>query len=197
MRDTLALARHFNVAVGAHPGFPDREGFGRRDLHLSAREIEDLVARQIEALAILAAEAGMRLQHVKPHGALFNMAVRDRSVADPIARAIAGIDRSLILFGLPQSELIAAGTAAGLPTAREAFADRAYRPDGTLVPRSEPGAVIHDPEAVLARVVAMARDPNVDTICVHGDTPGAAVLASRISRALVDAGIQLMAVGLP
>jgi len=197
MRDTLALAKEFNVAVGAHPGFPDREGFGRRDLHLSAYEIEDLVARQIESLATLAAEAGMRLQHVKPHGALFNMAVRDRLVADPIARAIAGIDRSLILFGLPKSELIAAGEAAGLPTAREAFADRAYRPDGTLVPRSEPGAVIHDPEAVLARVVAVARDPDVDTICVHGDTPGAAALAGRIRRALVDAGIQLKAVGLP
>jgi len=105
-------------------------------------------------------------------------------VADAIARAVASVDTSLILLGLPESELVAAGEAAGLRTAREAFADRAYRPDGTLVPRTEPGAVIHDPEEVLARVVTLAQRPNVDTICVHGDTPGAADLARRIRAAL-------------
>ncbi len=126
----------------------------------------------------------MRLQHVKPHGALFNVAVRDRSVADAIARAIALVDPALILFGLPGSELIAAGKAAGLRTACEAFADRAYRSDGTLVPRTQPGALIDDAAQVLTRVAAMALERAViaidgtrvpitlDTICVHGDTPG-------------------------
>ena len=195
MRDTLLLAREHGVAVGAHPGFPDREGFGRRDLHLTPRQVEDVVVYQIGAIAAIAAASGVRLQHVKPHGALFNIAVRDRSIADAIARAMAAVDRSLILFGLPDSELIAAGEAAGLRTAREAFADRAYRADGTLVPRTEPGAVIDDPAEVLARVVAMASDPGVDTICVHGDTPGAAGLAARIRATLVAGGIDVKAVG--
>jgi UPF0271 protein len=112
-------------------------------------------------------------------------------VADAIARAVASVDPSLILLGLPESELIAAGAAAGLRTAREAFADRAYRADGTLVPRAEPGAVIHDPEEVLARVVTLAQRPNVDTICLHGDTPGAADLARRIREALEAANIEV------
>jgi len=191
MRDTLLLAREYGVAVGAHPGFADREHFGRRDLHLLPEEVTDLVARQIDALASIASAAGVRLQHVKPHGALYNIAVRDRRVADAIGRAVASVDSSLILFGLPDSELIAAGKVAGLRTGRETFADRAYRPDGTLVPRSEAGAVISDPEEVLARVVGLARRPNVDTICVHGDTPGAAQLALDIRAALEGAGIEV------
>jgi UPF0271 protein len=195
MRDTVMLAREHGVAVGAHPGFLDREGFGRRDLRLTPRQVEDIVVYQIGAMAAIAAAAGVRLQHVKPHGALFNVAVRDRLFADAIARATAAVDRSLILFGLPESELTAAGEAAGLRTAREAFADRAYRKDGTLVPRTEPGAVIDDPAEVLGRVVAMARDPRVDTICVHGDTPGAAGLAARIRATLVAGGIEVKAIG--
>ncbi len=191
MRDTVLLAREHGVAVGAHPGFADREHFGRRDLRLPPHEITDLVARQIDALSEIAAAAGVRLQHVKPHGALYNIAVRDRRVADAIARAAAAADPSLILFGLPESDLVAAGRAVGLRTAREAFADRAYRPDGTLVPRSEPGAVIHDPAEVLARVVSMASNPNVDTICVHGDTPGAADLAAHIRATLEAATIEV------
>jgi UPF0271 protein len=173
MRETIALAREHGVAVGAHPSFPDREQFGRREMQLESVEIAELVIRQIEAL-----------MHDKPHGALYNVAVRDRRVADAIAGAVASIDRSLILVGLPRSELVAAGRAAGLHTAGEAFADRAYRADGTLVPRSEPGAVIHDPEQVLARVSGLAARPDVETICVHGDTPGAAELASKIRAAL-------------
>lgn len=191
MRDTVLLARDHGVAVGAHPGFDDREHFGRRDLHLPAEQITDLVVQQIDALASVAINAGIRLQHVKPHGALYNIAVRDRAVADAIARAVASVDPSLILLGLPDSDLVAAGTAVGLRTAGEAFADRAYRPDGTLVPRSEPGAVIHDPEEVVARVVTLAQHPNVDTICVHGDTPAAADLARRIRAALERAHIEL------
>ena len=184
MRETVLLAVEHGVAVGAHPGFDDREHFGRRDLELPAEHITDLVVRQLEALASITVHACTKLRHVKAHGALYNMAVRDRSVADAIARAVASVDSSLILLGLPGSELVAAGAAAGLRTALEAFADRAYRADGTLVPRTEPGAVIHDPEEVLARVVPLAQRLNVDTICVHGDTPGAADLARRIRAAL-------------
>ena len=197
MRNTVLLAREHGVAVGAHPGFADREHFGRRDLHLPPGEITDLVARQVDALAAIAAAAGIRLQHVKPHGALYNIAVRNRRVADAIGRGIESVDPSLILFGLPESELIAAGKVTGLRTGREAFADRAYRPDGTLVPRSEPGAVISDPEEVLARVVGLAQRPNVDTICVHGDTPGAADLALHIRAALEAADIDVKNFSVP
>ncbi len=150
MRETVSLARQHGVAVGAHPGFPDLVGFGRREIRATPREVEDLVVYQIGAFAAVAAATGMRLQHVKAHGALYNMAVRDASLADAIARATAAVDRTLILFGLPGSELVAAGQRAGLRTAREGFADRAYRPDGTLVPRHEPGAVIEDPETVVS-----------------------------------------------
>jgi UPF0271 protein len=209
MRETIALAQQHGVAVGAHPAFPDLVGFGRREMRATPREVEDFVVYQIGALAAVAAAGGVRLQHVKAHGALYNMAVRDATLADAIARATVSVDRSLILFGLPGSELIAAGKRAGLRTAREGFADRAYKPDGTLVPRSEPGAVIEDPEAVVSRAIAMARDCvvtaidgsrvalEVETICVHGDTPGAAELASRIRKALIDAGVSVLPVGAP
>jgi len=189
MRETVLLAQRFGVAVGAHPGFDDRDHFGRRDLQLPPQQISDLVARQIEALAEIAGSYGVRLQHVKPHGALYNIAVRDPLVALAIATATTSVDSSLIVMGLPASNLVAAAQAAGLRAAREAFADRAYRADGTLVPRSEPGAIIHDPDEVLARVVPLARRPDIDTICVHGDTPGAAELASRIRAALETANI--------
>lgn len=207
MRATVALAREHGVAVGAHPGFPDLEGFGRRELQVSPRDVEDFVVYQVGALAAIAAAQGVRLQHVKPHGALFTMAVRDVALADAIARAAAVIDRALILFGLPGSELVAAGQRAGLRTAREGFTDRAYRADGTLVPRAQPGAVIHDPEIVVRRALRLVREGTVeavdgsrvplviDTLCVHGDTPGAAELAARIRLALRDAGIDVKAVG--
>ena len=205
MRATVGLALEHGVAVGAHPGFPDLAGFGRRELQVSPRDVEDFVVYQIGALAGIAAAQGVRLQHVKPHGALFNMAVRDAALADAIARAVAMIDKSMILFGLPGSELVAAGLRAGLRTACEVFADRAYRPDGTLVPRQEEGAVIHDAGEVEARVIGMVRDQavqavdgtrvplTVDTICVHGDTPGAAELAARIRSALEKAGVEVKA----
>ena len=206
MRATVALAREHGVAVGAHPGFPDLAGFGRRELQVSPRDVEDFVVYQVGALAAIAAAQGVRLQHVKPHGALFNMAVHDTALADAIARAAAVIDRALILFGLPGSEIVAAGQRAGLRTAREGFADRAYRPDGTLVPRQQAGALIHDSEAVARRAVRMVREQvveaidgsrvslTVDTICVHGDTPGAADLAARIRAALAEAGVEVRAV---
>ncbi|HYE84811.1 MAG TPA: 5-oxoprolinase subunit PxpA [Vicinamibacterales bacterium] len=203
MRATLRLARAKRVAVGAHPGFPDLVGFGRREIKASAAEVEDLVLYQVAALAGMAAAEGLRLQHVKAHGALYNMACRDRALADAIARATAAIDRSLILFGLPNSELLRAGEAAGLQVAAEVFADRAYDPDGSLTARTTPGSVIHDTPAVVERAIKMVRDKVVvavdgsaialqaDTICLHGDTPGAAEHAKAVRRGLEAAGIQI------
>ena len=205
MRATVALAREHGTAVGAHPGFPDLVGFGRREMNATPREVEDLVAYQIGALAAIAAAQGVRLAHVKPHGALYNMAARDLDLADAIARAIAAVDPSLALFGLPGSQSLEAAQRHKVRAVSEAFADRAYRRDGSLVPRNEPGAVIDDEQIVVTRAVAIARERmvvaadgtrvplDVQTICVHGDTPGAAVLASRIRKALNDAGIQVRA----
>jgi len=205
MRATVALAREHGTAVGAHPGFPDLVGFGRREIKATPREVEDLVAYQIGALAAIAAAQGVRLTHVKPHGALYNMAARDLDLADAIARAIAAVDPSLALFGLPGSQSLEAAQRHKVRAVSEAFADRAYRRDGSLVPRNEPGAVIDDEQIVVTRAVAIARERmvvaadgtrvplDVQTICVHGDTPGAAVLASRIRKALNDAGIQVRA----
>src|SRR5436305_2504322 len=158
LRDTIRLAKTNGVAVGAHPGFPDLVGFGRRELNVTAKEAEDLVLYQVAAVAGVARAEGVSLQHVKPHGALFNMAVRNRTLADAVARAIAAFSPSLLLFGLPNSELLAAGRAAGLRVVAEAFADRAYEPDGSLVSRSKPGAVLSDAEIVIARAIRMLRD---------------------------------------
>jgi len=205
MRRTVRQAVRAGVSIGAHPGFPDLVGFGRREMKATPREVEDLVAYQIGALAGIAAAQGVRLRHVKPHGALYNMAARDMDLADAIARAIATVDSSLKLFGLPGSQSLEAAQRRHVQAVSEAFADRAYRRDGSLVPRHEPGAVIHDEAIVVSRAVSIARDRtviaadgtpvplDVQTICVHGDTPGAAVLASRIRQALNDAGIQVRA----
>jgi len=203
MRTTVARAKGNGVAVGAHPGFPDLVGFGRRELKATPQEVEDFVVYQVAALAGVAAAQGVRLQHVKAHGALYNMACRDRALADAIARAIAALDRSLILFGLPNSEMLRAGEAAGLRVVAEAFADRAYERDGSLAARSKPGSVIHDSEVVVARAVRMAKSGEVvsldgsvikleaQTICLHGDTPGAAALARQVRRGLEAAGITI------
>src|SRR5213076_495280 len=192
LRATIRLAKQHGVAVGAHPGFPDLVGFGRRELNVTPQEAEDFVLYQIAAVAGVAAAEGVTLQHVKPHGALFNMAVRNAELASAIARAVAAFDKTLILFGLPGSEILNAGRAAGLRVAAEVFADRAYQPDGSLTPRREPGAVIHDTAEVLARGVRMVTERRVtsidgavvpldaDTICIHSDTPGAGALATRL-----------------
>ncbi len=207
MRATIALAQAHGVAIGAHPGFPDLVGFGRRELKASPREVEDFVLYQVAALAGVAAAQGLRLQHVKAHGALYNMACRDRALADAIARAVAALDRSLVLFGLPDSELIRAGEDAGLRVAAEVFADRAYEPDGSLASRQTPGSVIHDAAAVVARAVQMVRERQVvatdgtvialraDTICLHGDTPGAAGLARSVRQGLEAAGVTIHSLG--
>lgn len=203
MRGTVALAKAAGVAVGAHPGFPDLVGFGRREMKATAREVEDFVVYQVAALAGVAAAQGVALQHVKAHGALYNMACRDRMLADAIARAVAALDPTLILFGLPDSELLRAGEAAGLTVAAEVFADRAYARDGSLASRQVPGSVIHDTDAVVARAVRMVRDREVvaidgtvlrleaQTICLHGDTPGAAELARAVRAGLATAGVTI------
>jgi UPF0271 protein len=189
LRETVRLAKAHGVSVGAHPGFDDVEGFGRREVLLSHREVEDLVLYQIAAVAGVAAAEGVRLSHVKPHGALYNMATRDAGVAASIARAVAEYDRALVLFGLAGSQLLAAGRAAGLRVASEGFPDRAYEPDGILMSRAKPGAVITEADEVAARGVRLARDGGVDTLCIHSDTPGAAALAARLRQALTSAGI--------
>jgi UPF0271 protein len=201
LRETVRLAAAGSVAIGAHPGFADPGHFGRRELRLPAGEIEALVTEQLSLVARAAAEQGAALRHVKPHGALYNMAVRDEAIAAAIARAVAAFDPGLRLFAPPGSHLFAAGLTARLPVVGEAFADRAYLPDGSLVPRSEPGAVIRDRNAVVVRaleLVTLGRVAAIDgssielhpgTICVHGDTEGCDVLASALRDAFASAGI--------
>ncbi len=201
MRQTIRLAKRHGVAMGAHPGFPDLAGFGRREMQVSPTELEDLVLYQLAAIAGVAAAEGVRLQHVKAHGALYNMAARDAVLARAIARAVVAFDRTLILLGLTNSALLSEGESGGLRVAAEVFADRTYEADGSLTPRRTPGSVIHDPATVVARAVDMVRTGQVtatdgtvvplhaDTLCLHGDTPGAADLARQIRAALESAGI--------
>lgn len=203
MRRTVQLAREHGVAVGAHPGFQDLAGFGRREMRVTPQEVEDLVLYQIGALEAIARSEGVRLAHVKAHGALYNMAARERPLAEAIARAVRAFDASLVLFVLPGSEMQRAGEDAGLVVAPEGFADRSYEPDGSLTPRTNPGAVIHDIEAVVSRAVRMAAEGRVTatsgqdiplslaTICVHGDTPGADRLAAALRAGLERAGVSL------
>ena len=207
LRETIRQAKTHGVAVGAHPGFPDLVGFGRRAINVTATEAEDFVLYEVDAVAGVAAAEGVTVQHVKPHGALFNMAARNAELSAAIARAVAAIDRSLILFGLPGSEILTAGRTAGLRVAAEVFADRAYEPDGSLASRRKPGSVIHDPDEVVTRAIRMVKEHSVvaidgsvvpldaDTMCVHGDTPGSDDLAARIRAGLEAAGVTVKAIG--
>ena len=202
-RRTVRLARDAGVAVGAHPGFPDLVGFGRREMQVTVAEVEDLVLYQVSALSGIALAEGIHLQHVKAHGALYNMAVKNLALAEAISRAVASLDPSLILFGPPGSALLSAGESAGLPVASETFADRTYEADGTLTPRSRPGAVLHDPEQILERVLHMLREQSItavdgsvlqlsaQTICIHGDTAGALEITSRLRAGLETSGIKV------
>ncbi|MBK7765620.1 MAG: LamB/YcsF family protein [Sulfuritalea sp.] len=196
MRRTVRLARERGVSIGAHPSYPDLQGFGRRAMALSAAELENQIAFQIGALAGVAALEATRVTHVKPHGALNNLACADRAVADTICRAMRAVDPTLILLAPAASQLLAAGRAAGLPVVEEIFADRAYLPDGQLVPRSRPDAMIHGPAACLAHVVAMleagaliAVDGTriataIGSICVHGDSADAVGVARHLREQL-------------
>ena len=205
MRRTLALCREHGVAVGAHPSFPDREGFGRRPMRMAPADIDSLVRYQLGALAALAAAEGMRLAHVKPHGALYNLAAVDRDVADAIAGAVHGFDPSLRLVGLAGSALPAAGEAIGVAVLHEVFAERRYEADGTLTPRGHPDAVIEDVDLAAQQVAGMLHAGAVtartgesvtvraDTVCLHGDRPDAAAFAARLRRAIEDAGFAVRA----
>ncbi len=207
MDKTVRLAVQHGVAIGAHPGFPDLVGFGRRPMQLSAEEIENDVLYQVGALAAFARAAGRELSHVKPHGALYNMAAADAEVARAIVRGIARAGSNLVVVGLPGSALVQAAQEAGLPTAREGFADRAYNADGALRSRKLPGALIHDPEVAAARAVQMARDGTVtaydgeqialpvDTLCIHGDNANAVAIAQAVRAALTQAGITVAPLG--
>jgi 5-oxoprolinase (ATP-hydrolysing) subunit A len=203
MASTMAAAKGGGVAVGAHPGFPDLWGFGRRRIPFSAGEITRLVAYQVGAAAGMAALVGHRITHVKPHGALGNIASEDTEVADAVAKGIGGVDPGLIILVTAGSELERVADRLDLPVAREIFADRAYVDSGNLMPRSQPGAVIHDAAEASRRVLAMAdagalitesgkRIPvRIDSVCVHGDTPGAVAIAAAVRGALEAAGYQL------
>ncbi len=201
LRATLRAAAERGVVAGAHPGYADRANFGRQVVPMSPAEVERMVAGQVEDAMAAAAEAGTRIAFVKPHGALYNLAADDAEVAAAVARGVRAADAGLVLLGLAGSALLDAGRAAGLQVAAEGVADRAYGPDGRLVPRGAPGAVLHDPAAVVARAVRMVVDGNVtasdgsllpmafDSLCLHGDTPGAVQLAMVIRAALTGAGV--------
>ncbi len=201
MKRTVDLAARRDVAIGAHPSFPDREGFGRREMNISAPELTDQIASQIEALAECCVAAGVRLRYVKPHGALYNVGARDEAVASVIAEAVRRTDTSLVLLGLYDSFLISEGERAGLTVATEGFPDRGYLADGRLVPRDRADAVLHDPEFVAERAVRMARDAYVesadgmrlevqaDSLCIHGDNPEALELVKATKAALEAAGL--------
>ena len=205
MRRTIDAAGERAIAIGAHPGYADRDGFGRRELTLPPAAVTALVLDQIQLLASIASASGVRLVHVKPHGALYNQAVRDRALASAIAEAIRQADANLCFVGLSGSPMIDAAREAGLSAAAEAFADRAYQPDGSLVPRSRPGAVIEHAAAVAAQARMIATEHRViavdgsvipvaaDTICLHGDTPGAATLARHVRSVLESAGVVIRA----
>ena len=210
MRRTIGMARDHGVAAGAHPGLPDLLGFGRRTMDVSLQEIKDYTTYQIGAMQAFAAAEGIRLQHVKPHGALYNMAVRDPRIWETVAAAMADVDPSLILFvlaGANRKELEAVGERCGIRVAFEFFADRAYNPDGSLVARSLEGAVIHDHDLAAERVMKMATSGTVacidgseielaaETICVHGDNPAALSLVKKIRETLIGAGVKIQAVG--
>ena len=205
MRHTVRMAAQAGVSIGAHPAFPDLDGFGRREMSMRPEEISDLVVYQMGALSGIARAEGVAVRHVKPHGALYNMSVRRADIAEAIARAVAEFDDRLRLVGLPGSELLAAGEKLGLSVAAEGFADRSYEADGSLTPRRGGDAVLSDPRDAAERAVRMVRDGKIiardgsaftvkiDTICVHGDTPGAAALAAVVRAGLEHAGITVTA----
>lgn len=202
---SIRAANERGVAVGAHPSFADHENFGRTEVALPPAEVFALVAYQVGALHALAAAAGARVNHVKPHGALYNMAVRDEKLAEAIAHAVVAVDSSLLLFAPGESELERAAQSARLRVVREVFADRNYLKDGSLVPRTRPDALLHDPREAAVRVLRMLREGVVrtvegedvevraETICLHGDTPGAVDFARALRASLESNGVSIQA----
>jgi UPF0271 protein len=205
MRATVALAVRHGVAVGAHPGFDDREGFGRRPVQLTPAELADLVLNQLEVLDAIARAEGTALHHVKPHGALYNQAAGDRALAEGIIDAVRLFDPSLRLVGRAGSAMETAARLLDHPFSPEAFADRRYRPDGSLLPRSERGAILMNPDEVAAQVQALVTQGEVqasdgsrvrvafETLCLHSDTPGSGTLAARVRQELRALGVTVSA----
>lgn len=204
MQRTVKLAKEHNVGVGAHPGYPDLPGFGRRVLKMSESEIESMVMYQVGALAAFAHAHGATLRHVKPHGALYNFAAQDLPTAKAIARAVTRLDSELILVGLANSLFVDAAQEYGVTLAREGFIDRAYKSDGTLVPRTESGAVVSSPARAVQVAIQLVRDGTVrtqdgkllplqvDTLCIHGDTPHAVDIARAVHEALRAEGVEVV-----
>lgn len=203
MERTVRRAARGGLGVGAHVGYPDLVGFGRRPMALSPEEVRTDVLYQLGALFAFCRAAGVALQHVKPHGALYNTALKDEAVAEAVVQAVAAFDRELVVLAIRGSALAAAAERAGLRVAYEGFVDRQYRADGSLVPRDRPGAVIHDPEVAAQRAVQMVVDrrirsvegveieTHVDTLCIHGDTPEAPAIARAVRQRLEAAGVEV------
>jgi UPF0271 protein len=205
IRKTVETAISKNVRIGAHPSFPDLQGFGRREMNLSAAEIFDIVLYQVSAVKGICEAFGARLNHVKPHGALYNKAAKDAAIAAAIAAAVKKADENLIFYGLSGSSMISEAELAGLETASEVFADRTYTADGNLTPRTEPNALIHDSKQAIAQVLQMILEQHVtaatgekvalktETICIHGDGKNALEFAKLINGELKRCGIQITA----
>ncbi|UUZ80276.1 LamB/YcsF family protein [Paenibacillus sp. P26] len=206
MRQTVKLAMEHGIAVGAHPGPPDLIGFGRRNMDVSPQEVYDMTVYQIGALDAFVRSEGGTMQHVKPHGALYNMAAQNAGLADAIAESVYKVNPELVLFGLSGSELIRAGRRIGLRTASEVFADRTYQQDGDPDSPAAPDALIHDPELAAGRIIRMVKEGTVrsqqgidvpiaaDTICIHGDGEHALPFARRIKQPLIDEGVAVQPV---
>lgn len=203
MRDTVNAAKIRGVTIGAHPSYPDIPGFGRRELALSPKEIFFHVATQLRILRDVCGSEGARLSYVKPHGALYNRAARDRDSANAIVNAIREVERSLTLLGLADSQMQRAAEHAGIAFASEAFVDRAYKSDGTLVPRDQPGAVIHDVKSAVQRAVMLVKGKTITaddgtelrlsarSLCVHGDNPDAAPMLRTLRKRLEESGVTI------
>ena len=199
MQATIRLAKRHGVAVGAHPSWKDREGFGRQEMSVSPEDVEALVLHQIDVLHAIAKAEGLELHHVKPHGALYNQAARDRALADAIARAVKRFRTDLVLVGLAGSLMIEAGASAGLKVASEGFPDRNYNADGTLVSRKQSNAILESPEEVATHALMLAKEGihiqgqhfRIDTLCLHGDHPRAADNARRVRNALERSGVSV------
>lgn len=203
MRETVKVALENHVKIGAHPGLPDLVGFGRREMAITYQEAYDMVVYQVGALQAFLTIEGEKMQHVKPHGALYNMAAKDPEIAEAIAKAVYDISPDLILFGLASSELTKAGEKIGLRTAHEVFADRTYQADGTLTSRKLPNALITNHDQAVKQVIRMVKEGKVtscqgtdvslraDTVCIHGDGEHAIDFAKYIKNELQNNGIEV------
>lgn len=206
IRKTVELAAKKGVAIGAHPSYPDLQGFGRRNMSMNADDVRDLVLYQVAAIKGICEACGTKLHHVKPHGALYNQAARSKELSSAIALAIGSVDPELVLYGLAGSCLISEGRNAGLKTASEVFADRTYQPDGSLTPRSQPDALINDTDRTVAQALQMIEEAtvtcangefasvNAETICVHGDGPNAVEFVQALRKAFAERNIEVTAI---